>query len=105
MTGTQYQNKFKVNTTGKFNVAGRPQNQYRLFVSASPNKSSDAATNVIHGVIFYTENGSTSASRFRWHQIYSNNSSHWSVGFYDRNHFYIWFEGPDDFDYLNVNIR
>lgn len=94
-----------VYTANLFCFGGRPQNQWRYFVSASPNRDHDVSLNVIHFVVSYNEKGSVPAAKFRWQLLYSNNPSHWNVVLIDKDHFAIDFQGPDKFDYMNVNIR
>ena len=95
----------KKHPPNKFNEGGRPQNQYRYIVSASPARDHDVSLNHFHGTLFYNEKGSVEASKFRFILLDSPNWSHWEVGYYDTEHFYIEFEGPDRVDKLNVNIR
>ena len=92
-------------TPNLFCVGGRPRHQYRYIVSASPNRDHDVSLNVIHFVVSYNEKGSVESSKFNWQLLYSTNASHWDVVFVDRDRFAIDFQGPDKFDYMNVNIR
>ena len=92
-------------TPNLFCVGGRPQNQYRYIVSASPDRDHDVSLNVIHFVVSYNEKGSVESAKFNWKLLYSTNASHWNVALVDRDRFAIFFTGPDEFEYMNVNIR
>ena len=59
----------------KFNEGGRPQNQYRYMVSASPAQDHDVSLNHFHGTLFYNENGSVDESKFKFVLL---NSPNWT---------------------------
>ena len=103
--GYNWTQRFKIYTPNKFTAGGRPANQYRYLVSASPDRNHDVSLHFIHFLVFYNEIGSVVSSRFKVKVLDTSNAAHWTVGFYDRDSFYIEFEGPDKFDLLNVNIR
>ena len=93
-------------TNLKFNEYGRPQLNYRFYLSASCVSSGVDGNNYCFAVITY--NQATTPAMFNAQILSSNNVTNWGFSTYwdniGHNYIKIYVKSSAELDYLNVNI-